>query len=203
MIVGDSGMYSATPAFAAGLTAAGWRAVETAYPGMGLTNLPGVMLGWQTTARQYRVDLTIAMIGSWDVAWERTHGAAAYRAVVDQAVSAYTAAGGKVLWLSILPGGATDDRPLDAFYAALPARYPGVVAYLDIQSALRAPSGGWPRIVDGRALRGRDGWHLCQDGAAAVADMALEYVGLERPGWETGPWRNNPAYDPAGPACRP
>jgi peptidoglycan/LPS O-acetylase OafA/YrhL len=202
MIVGDSGMYSATPAFAAGLEAARWRVVETAYPGIGLTNPPGEIPHWTTTARKYRVDLTIVMLGGWDVPWEQAHGAAAYRAVVDQAVGAYTAAGGKVLWLSILPDATTDDQPIDRFYAALPARYPGVVEYLDIQSALRAPNGGWPRTVDGRVLRGRDGWHLCQDGAAAVARMALGHVGLQRPGWETGSWRNDPGYEPGGAACR-
>jgi peptidoglycan/LPS O-acetylase OafA/YrhL/lysophospholipase L1-like esterase len=202
MIVGDSGMYSATPAFAAGLAAAGWRVVETAYPGVGLTNPPGLITRWRNTVREYRADLTIVMLGAWDIPWERVHGAAAYRTIVDQAVGAYTAAGGKVLWLSILPDATTDNWPLDRFYAALPARYPGVVEYLDIQSALRAPGGGWPRTVDGRVLRGRDGWHLCQDGAAAVAQMALEQVGLQRPGWETGTWRNDPGYEPAAAACR-
>ena len=39
MIVGDSGMFSATPAFSAALDAAGWRVVETAYPGIGLSRL--------------------------------------------------------------------------------------------------------------------------------------------------------------------
>jgi peptidoglycan/LPS O-acetylase OafA/YrhL len=203
MIVGDSGMYSATPAFAAGLEAAGWRVVETAYPGVGLTNPPGQIPQWERTARKYRVDVTIVMLGSWDVPWEQAHGPAAYRALVDQAVSAYTAGDGKVLWLSILPGGATGSRPLDRFYAALPARYPGIVEYLDIQSALRAPGGGWPRTVGGLVLRGRDGWHLCQDGAAAVARMALGHVKLEHAGWETGSWRNDPRYEPGGAACTP
>jgi len=202
MIVGDSGMYSANPAFVAGLQAAGWRVIGTSYPGIGLTNPPGEIAHWSRTAREYRVNLTIVMLGGWDVPWENAHGAATYRAVVDDAVGAFTSAGGKVLWLSILPGGATDNRPLDRFYAALPARYPGVVEYLDIQSALRAPDGDWPRTVGDRVLRGRDGWHLCQDGAAAIARMALARVGLQRPGWETGSWRNNPGYEPGRPACR-
>jgi hypothetical protein len=195
-------MYSATPAFAAGLATAGWRVVETAYPGVGLTNPPGQIPQWQRTAREYRVDVTIVMLGGWDVSWEQAHGPAAYRALVDQAVGAYTAGGGKVLWLSILPGGETGNRPLDRFYAALPARAPGTVEYLDIQSALRAPGGGWPRTVGNLVLRGRDGWHLCQDGAAAVASMTLEHLDLERPGWETGSWRSDPRYDPGGAACR-
>ena len=37
MIVGDSGMFSAGPAMSAGLRSAGWRVVETEYPGLGLT----------------------------------------------------------------------------------------------------------------------------------------------------------------------
>jgi peptidoglycan/LPS O-acetylase OafA/YrhL len=202
MIVGDSGMYSANPAFVAGLQAAGWRVIGTSFPGIGLTNPPDEIAHLRSTALEYRVNLTIVMIGGWDADWENAYGAAAYRAVVDQAVGAYTAAGGKVLWLSILPGGATDNRPLDRFYAAVPARYPGVVEYLDIQSALRGPEGGYPRTVGDLVLRGRDGWHLCQDGAAAVAQMALRQVGLERPGWEMGSWRNNLGYEPGKPACR-
>jgi lysophospholipase L1-like esterase len=203
MIVGDSGMYSANPAFVAGLQAAGWRVIGTSFPGVGLTNPPGEIARWAGTAREYRVDLTIVMIGGWDVGWENAHGAAVYRAVVDQAVHAFASAGGKILWLSILPAGTTDDRQLDRFYAALPARDPGIVEYLDIQSALRAPGGGWPRIVDDRVLRGRDGWHLCPDGAAALAQMALARVGLQRPGWDTGSWRNDPGYRPPEEDCRP
>ena len=51
MIVGDSGMFSATPALATGLDAAGWRVVETAYPGVGLTRLDGRMQDeWSNSA---------------------------------------------------------------------------------------------------------------------------------------------------------
>jgi hypothetical protein len=203
MIVGDSGMYSATPAFTAALSAAGWRVVQTAYPGIGLTNPPGEIPHWTTTVRQYHPDLTIVMLGGWDVAWEAVHGSSAYRALVDQAVAAFTATGGKVLWLSILPGGSIDDRPLDRFYAALPARYPGVVEYLDIEASLRAPHGGWPRVVDGHALRGRDGWHLCPDGAAAVTHLALGNVGLDRGNWDAGSWRAYAGYEPGTDTCTP
>ena len=54
------------------------RVVETAYPGIGLTSMNGEMQGqWTSSARQYNVDLTIVMLGSWDVSWEQQHGAAA------------------------------------------------------------------------------------------------------------------------------
>lgn len=203
MIVGDSGMYSAQPAFTAALSAAGWRVVQTAYPGVGLTNPPGEIAHWATTVEQYHPDLTIVMVGSWDLTWETTHGPAAFRGLVNQAVGAFTATGGKVLWLSILPGGVGDDRSLDHFFAELPARDPGVVEYLDIQAALRAPGGGWPRVVDGRALRGRDGWHLCPDGAAAVTHLALAHIGLDRGTWDQGGWRDWSGYEPGTNTCTP
>ena len=202
MIVGDSGMYSATPAFTAGLSAAGWRVVETAYPGVGLTRLDGRMQReWSSSAQQYHVDLTIVMLGSWDVAWEQEHGAAAYRDVVERSVAAFTSGGGKVLWLSVLPGGGKDDRVLDHFYASLPSEYPSQVEYLDIESALRAPDGSWPRVVGNRTLRQLDGWHLCQDGAAAVANAALEHISLDPPGWSSGAWRGDERYQPASEGC--
>jgi hypothetical protein len=123
--------------------------------------------------------------------------------VVDEAVGAFASGGGVVLWLSVLPGGLVDDRELEHVFAELPARHPGRVAYLDVESALRGPDGGWPEVVGGRRLRGPDGWHLCPDGAAAVVQLALAHVGLDRPGWDGGAWRADPGYhDPPG-LCDP
>ena len=202
MIVGDSGMFSATPAFAAGLDAAGWRVVETAYPGIGLSRLTDqLQQEWSTSARQYHVDLTIVMLGSWDLAWEQEHGASAYRGLIDRSVASFRSGGGKVLWLSALPGGESDAGALDKYYAELEQRYPGVVDYFDVRSALAAPDGGWPRVVNGRVLRQLDGWHLCQDGADTVATAALDHVGLGAPGWQTGDWRADGRYEPANEGC--
>ena len=106
-----------------------------------------------------------------------------------------------MLWLSVLPGGGKDDRVLDHFYASLPNEYPGRVEYLDIESALRAPDGSWPRVVGNRTLRQLDGWHLCQDGAAAVANAALEHISLDPPGWSSGAWRGDARYQPASEGC--
>ena len=201
MLVGDSGMYSATPAFAAGLAAAGWRVVETAYPGIGLTRLSGrLQHEWATSARQYHVDLTIVMLGVWDVAWEQEHGAAAYRALITQSLSAFDSAHGKVLWLSIMPGDDTN-LDLDHFYSALPAQYPGNVDYFDIGPSLRAPDGTWPRVVNGKVLRQLDGWHLCQDGASAVANAVSTHIGLDTPGWDAGGWRSDARYAPSSEGC--
>jgi hypothetical protein len=196
MLVGDSGMYSAGPAFSAALRNAGWRVVETEYPGMGLTQPANVAQAWADDARRYHVDLTIVMIGLWDAAWAESHGAAAYRAVVNQSVRSFTAAGGKVLWLSIMRGGINPDPPTNRFYVALPAQDPGVVRYLDVDPALRAPDGGYPQVVDGRRLRQTDGWHVCPDGAAALTHFVLGRIGLDRPGWDPGSWRETPRWDP-------
>jgi peptidoglycan/LPS O-acetylase OafA/YrhL len=203
MIVGDSGMASAAPAFSAALTAAGWRVVDASFPGVGLTHPAGASEGWAQQVLGYDVDLTIVMLGGWDVGWVRAHGDDAYRAVADDAVRAFRGAGGKVLWLSVLPGGEADDRDLEHIFGALPGRHPGAVEYLDIEAALRAPEGGWPEIVDGRRLRGPDGWHLCPDGAAALTHLTLDHIGLDRPGWGPGDWRVEERYvDPPG-VCLP
>jgi peptidoglycan/LPS O-acetylase OafA/YrhL len=199
MIVGDSGMASGAPALIAGFQAAGWGVVDTAFPGKGLTRPDGAIEDWAQTAREYDADLTVVMIGGWDVPFVEQYGEAAYRAVVERAVTAFTASGGNVLWLSTMPAGRDDDRPLDHFYAALPARHPGLVDFLEIESWLRAPDGSWPQHVDGKRFRGPDGWHLCPEGAVALAHAALTHLGLDRPGWESGDWRADPDYHrPAG-----
>jgi hypothetical protein len=203
MLVGDSGMQSGSPAFVAALQHAGWRVVDTAFAGMGLTRPDGVLENWRATARRYDVDLTIVMIGGWDEPYIESRGANAYRAVVDQAVASFTTAGGKVLWLAAMPGEGGVERELNGFFSPLTSRYPGVVDFLDIERPLRGPRGGYPQIVNGKRLRGPDGWHLCPDGGAAVARAALDHLGLDRPGWEAGLWRQDPDYhDPPG-ICDP
>jgi lysophospholipase L1-like esterase len=177
-------------------------AVETAYPGVGLTRLDGQLQHeWAQSAAEYHVDLTIVMLGAWDLAWEQEHGAAAYRALIERSLASFSRAHGKVLWLAALPGGGKQDRTLDPFYAALPAQHPGQVEYLDIAPAMQAPDGSTPRVVGGRVLRQLDGWHLCQDGAVAIAHAALGRLGLDSTGWEPGPWRGDARYRPASEGC--
>jgi peptidoglycan/LPS O-acetylase OafA/YrhL len=201
MIVGDSGMYSAGPALSAGLRQAGWRVVETEYPGMGLTRPSEMPRVWAENARRYHVDLTIVMIGLWDADWVASHGDDAYRAVVDKSVAAFTAGGGRVLWLSIMRGGVNDNPTTERFYREAAKRHPDEVEYLDVGPALQDSNGGWPQVLAGRRLRQTDGWHLCPDGAAAFTHFVLGHVGLDRTGWDPGPWRSNHRYDLID-ACR-
>jgi hypothetical protein len=200
MLVGDSGMFDEAPALTAGFARAGWRVVSTAFPGIGLTR-DGMVDQLGRAAAQYRPDLTVVMLGSWDIDWIAAHGAGAYRSVLDDAVRRFTEPGGRVLWLSMLPGGPTPTRPVDRYYAELPSRYPRQVDYLDIAAPLRAPDGGWPRVVGGKLLRKPDGWHVCPDGAAAVAHRVLTHEALDRPGWDAGDWRNDTRYDDPHGGC--
>ena len=112
-----------------------------------------------------------------------------------------TEKGGQVLWISELPGQAVlPGRRVyagneDRFFAALPARYPGLVDYLDITQPFTAPDGTVPRTVDGHLLRKPDGWHLCPDGAGAVAHAVLAHLGVDGRDWVTGAWRTDARYD--------
>jgi peptidoglycan/LPS O-acetylase OafA/YrhL len=195
MIVGDSGLFSAAPALSAGLRSAGWRVVETEYPGMGLTRPSNITEIWADDARRYHVDLTIVMIGLWDQSWVSAHSDAAYRSVIDNSVAAFTSAGGTVLWLSIMPGGANGNPGINRFYRDLPTRYPVVVRYLNVEPVFRAADGGWPQIIAGKRVRQTDGWHLCPDGAATLTHFVLQSLGLDRAGWDPGPWQHDARYD--------
>jgi hypothetical protein len=83
----------------------------------------------------------------------------------------------------------------DRFFDTLPNRYPGVVEYLDIEPTLKAWDGTVPRSINGRLLRKPDGWHLCPEGAAALAHTVLTHLGLDGPDWDTGRWRTDARYD--------
>jgi peptidoglycan/LPS O-acetylase OafA/YrhL len=201
LVIGDSGMYDATPALSAGLNLAGAKVIGTAYPGEGLTQPAGVRDMWATWVRRERPDLVVVMLGAWDTAFIAANGDEAYQQVVDETVGLLTARGARVLWLSELPGHASlpgetvNSSDEDRFFAALPSRYPDVVDYLDIRSALIASDGAAPRSLDGHLLRKPDGWHLCPDGAAAVAHKVLSHLGLDGPGWDTDLWRTDARYD--------
>jgi peptidoglycan/LPS O-acetylase OafA/YrhL len=202
LIIGDSTMYDETPALVAGLVAHGWQAIEDAYPGEGLTTR-SIRDSWTETVARYRPDLTIVMAGYWDLDFIAARGDAAYQAIVDDTVSRLTGLGGHVLWLSNLAHGTAPPDTPDRFFSALPERYPSTVRYLDINGALIAPDGTWPRVVNGQLLRKPDGVHLCPDGAAAVAHRVLIRLALDGPSWDTGRWRADRRYnDPPG-GCRP
>jgi peptidoglycan/LPS O-acetylase OafA/YrhL len=199
MIVGDSGMYDEVPALTAGFTSAGSTVVSTAFPGVALTTPPGTRDSWAATVAERRPDLVIVMLGAWDHDFVATNGDAAYAAIVDDTVTKLTAHGAHVMWLSVLPGDAVvpgrrvDATDLDRFYRPLPARYPGVVEFVDIGDSL-APQ-------PGVQLRKPDGWHLCPEGAASLAHTILDRFGIDDATWRAGQWRLDPRYDDPPGGC--
>ena len=68
-------------------------------------------------------------------------------------------------------------------------------------NAATASDGTTPRVIDGHLLRKPDGWHLCPDGAAAVAHEVLSHLRLDRTDWNDGPWRVDPRYDDPHGGC--
>ncbi|HEX4819942.1 MAG TPA: SGNH/GDSL hydrolase family protein [Acidimicrobiales bacterium] len=208
MVIGDSGTWDMYPAFEQGFAAAGVTVSSAAFPGEGLTTPAGIRHLWYDAAEWWHADYFVVSIGTWDDAFIAWHGWDAYLDEIDETVRTLTKHGGHVLWLSMMP---SDDpepdahakpRLQDRLYASLPSRYPGVVEYLDIGPALTAPDGTSPRTLDGRLLRKPDGWHLCPDGAAAVAHAVLAHLGLDSVGWDSGTWRRDPRYDDPPGACR-
>jgi peptidoglycan/LPS O-acetylase OafA/YrhL len=216
MVLGDSGTVDATPAIGAVFKAAGaTRIIGGASPGFGLSNPEFIWRSsWTGLMAEQKPDLVIMMLGGWDISYQRDHGDAAYASILDEAVAILTTGNTHLLWLSMLPGGTEPERPVDRVYAQLAVRYPGKVAYADIEPALRGPKGDWPRAIinaDGtRTLwRKPDAWHLCPAGAERVAraiDAAAANAGwaeVAPAGWEQTSWRNSPVYDDPKGGCVP
>jgi peptidoglycan/LPS O-acetylase OafA/YrhL len=217
MILGDSGTVDATPAISAVFKAAGATTVIAgAGPGFGLSNPVFTWRqSWTQLMAEHHPDLVIMMLGGWDIDYLKNSGDAAYIAMVDEAVTILTTGNTHLLWLSMLPGGTTPDRPPDRIYQQLPARYPGRVQYADIESSLRGPNGDWPRAVtaaDGSRVLWRkpDSWHLCPEGAerlaaainvAAATDQWADAAPVGS--WEDGSWRSSALYDDPKGGCVP
>ncbi len=211
LIVGDSGTFDAAPALSAAFASAGSPySLETAFPGIGLTN--GV-LDWRTTWPEFFADhpigLVIVMLGGWDLEYLQMNGPDAYGAVVDEAIGTIEANGAKVLWLSVLPGGSQPDTELNAVYEAAADRHPGVVEYLDVAPVFQVLDGSFPREVGNTLYRKPDGWHLCPAGAAALASFVIDHTtslnwsapaGVD---WFTDPWSTETRYDDPPGGCLP
>jgi hypothetical protein len=198
--VGDSGLYDASPALEAAFRSQGVRFVSTAFPYEGLTQPVFVHDIWTSALQDVHPDLVIVQVGPWDEKYVEAHGWEAYMAETRNAVKLLTADGAQVLWLSPLPGvapldgGTAQSKVQSELYAALPADFPGQVHYLDVAPPFLDGRGNAPREVDGHLLRKPDGWHLCPDGAAVVAHLVLNRLGMDSSGWEQGRWRHDQRY---------
>jgi hypothetical protein len=220
LILGDSSMVDAELAIGSAFAAAGADVVESdAAVGFGLTGMLAAGYPspwrevWPELVDRVQPDLSIVMLGGWDMRWIDAYGVDAYRGVAAEAAQVLTARGGRVLWLSMLPDTTEkpDPEPPNAAFVGLPALFPGQVFYVDVAPALLGPSGDYPPSfldADGRLLRNRkvDGWHLCQDGAVRIAELAnrsaveLRLAAPAGDGWQRGAWWDDEAFTQS-PAC--
>lgn len=231
-LMGDSAMVDASPGISAALTATGrvTVAVNTAFPGWGLTRIKGFAA---TAARIIATYHPQIVIGTWE--WD-DHAAAStprqYRAELQSAVGDLLRPGDGVEAVVLLqypqigpdPSVAAPaararawaeqtaiGRAWDAAARAAVAGFPGRAAFMTT-SELFAPGGRfytWFRSPTGAWVRARklDNWHFCPYGAAEfgafIVDRLSASIALPpmRPGWETGAWTRDPRYnDPPG-AC--
>ncbi len=215
LLLGDSGMLSLGPPLTAALEASGTsKVIQGAALGFGLTPPFPWRDAWTQSIAENQPDLVIMMMGGWDANFVEEQGKAAYLAVVDEAVAILSQGRAHILWLPMMPGMGKDTSGVDAVYAELPARYPGVVRNPLVADVLRGPTGDYPKYLfspDGSTLvlRGGDGWHLCQDGGALLTESIMTAAARRGwssppvPGWETGSWRDQPAYDDPPGGCDP
>ncbi len=218
MILGDSGMVSMMPGLTAALQSTGTSSViEAAGPGFGLSGPFGWREGWSQTINDQDPDVVVMMMGGWDGKFVRENGADAYRALVDEAVGILSAKGAKILWLPVMPGGKStppEMQAVNAVYAELPSRYPGIVANPTVGGVLADANGEYPKNLqqpDGSwlVLRGADGWHLCQDGAVRMSQAIIDQLvqlgwsSPATPGWESASWRQLATYDDPPGGCDP
>lgn len=210
MTIGDSGMYDATPALRATFFAVGTSSsVEAAFPGIGLTNEVGDWrTDWRRKVEENTPELSIVMLGGFDLEYLEANGPEAYGAIADELMAILTSRGGRVAWLSVLPCGDSPDEELNAVFADVAARFPGQAAYIDTAEVF--PGCATEEAVDGVGIvpiRKPDRWHLCPLGAERFARFvhaevaALGWAPPPVTGWETGDWRLDARYDDPPGGC--
>ncbi|CAB4322452.1 MAG: DUF459 domain-containing protein [Actinobacteria bacterium] len=209
LIIGDSGMVDEQTALEAAFHAAGTGHVQLAAgPGIGLSQPVDWRGEWTRLVEQVNPDLVIVMMGGWDMKFVNANGPKAYEELLAEAVRIFTKRGARILWLPMLPGGkltagSVNDAAINSIIATLPASFPGVVFHPQVGASLLRPDGtnGISYTDDGGQtvlLRKPDGWHLCQEGAARLAQEVLDAaVALELSPPASEPWRNGPWVDAA------
>jgi hypothetical protein len=225
LVVADAGnsiLYDAEPAIAAAL--GDGRFLPHTIGGFGVSVLPDMwrgVFGHDVPADDPAV--VVVLLGNRDFS-AALADPAGYRARLDESVRMLSSRGARVLWLGLppLPPDPVDEQgrqAVNALFAELPARFPGVVRYVPTDGVLGGPAGTFVRSVpvgDGTATPIRklkpDGTgeeHLCPDGAVLLAELvrteltSFLAVPAAPAGWQQGPWRAEPRYDDPPGACRP
>jgi peptidoglycan/LPS O-acetylase OafA/YrhL len=218
LVLGDSGMVDVQPPLEAALHSAGVGHIELgAGPGFGLSQPLPWREDWRVTIDRVDPELVVVMLGGWDLRFISDKGDTAYQQLLSEAVDILSVHGARVIWLPMLPGGATkwkdvDDARVNSIVATLPTIYPGVVFSPSIGDSLLRPDGTFGRsYVDetGRTiyLRKADSWHMCQEGAARFTEALMvaavrEGLSLEpMTPWRDGPWVSGTNFDDPPDSC--
>jgi hypothetical protein len=209
LLLGDGVMFDAEPGLIAGLESTGRVAVAPGSMwGYGLTHpeVADFRVDWRARVAAAQPDLVVVLVGPWDMrealgpldaAW-----AAAYGALLDEAVGVLRAGGSEVWWLPMLPEPGDEReariRTYDAAIAALDGRHPTVVSP-DVHAAFLGPDGRYTDGPDGRRWRKPDGEHLCPDGVVHLLDALrpalADRFGIDPPRtYEQGDWRADLRY---------
>jgi hypothetical protein len=231
-IFGDSVMVDSSPGITAALEATGEVsvAVNSAFPGWGLTTDHSWRSGVKQTLAQNRLQIAIGT-WSWDDQ-EAQADPAEYRELLERYVAALLAPpdGVKLVVLLQFPQQGPSDSIIDPAARAhawsaqtevtdawddaareAVAAFPGRAVYLTT-SELFAPRGlflTWMKTPDGAWVRARklDNTHMCpygaaQFGALLTAELSpLLHLRSPKPGWEFASWTKDARYnDPPG-AC--
>jgi hypothetical protein len=166
-----------------------------------------------TILQEQQPDLVLVMVGSWEAAgidftdptWDTTY----VDTVLAPFVQQIEEFGAEVVWLGYPRLEATDEADkhelMNGVYASLAERLGDPsIGYVDVGAAVEAPDGSYTRELDldGTGaltmVRADDGKHYCPDGAVLSATAVVDALALGKgiepdPGWETAPWRTDPA----------
>jgi hypothetical protein len=218
---GNSMIYDAEPPLRAAL------APEPLFPhtigGFGISVQPEI---WRKVFGQDvladRPSIVVVMLGNRDFSVAVAQPDV-YRGELDESVRLLTRDGARVLWLGLppLPPNGEDERgrhAVNALFAELPARFPGMVRYVPTDGVLGGPTGGFTLTlpdatgafvpVRKRNTDGTPNEHLCPGGAIRLTQLILgelsSVVSLPAPvaDWEQGAWRGEPRYDDPPGGCR-
>jgi hypothetical protein len=211
---GNGILYDIEPALRASLGTP--QFFNHAMGGFGISVLPEVWRGvFGNDVPSSNPDVVIVMLGQRDFPVALADPGT-YRAQLDDAVRLLSAKGARILWLGLPPQPPTmaDDagrRAVNALFAELPQRFPGVVRYVPSDTVLAAPDGSFARTLPDAAGHqvpvrkvqptGIPDEHICPDGALRVAELVraelAKVVSLPAapPLWQSGEWRAEPRYD--------
>lgn len=217
---GNSILYDAEPAIRASI--APGQFFNHTIGGFGLSVFPEVWRGvFGNDVPGDRPSVVVVMMGNRDFPLAIADPDA-YRALLDEAIRLVTASGTRVLWLGLppLPPNPLDEQgraAVNALYAELPDRFPGLVRYVPTDAALGSTDGSFVRTVTGddgtlvpvrkRKPDGSGEEHLCPEGAVRLAELirteiaSIVAVPPAPAGWQAGPWRTEPRYDDPPGAC--